>query len=545
MTALILIVHSLAGGLPAQDSEGQSLIAPDLSVPLFDRDRVALGEEMEATLVSALNAVASNHATGTKSAAVTRAKALALSLSLSPRNRDALVASGQLKLGVLPTPRPHASSTDAIVTTLRTAAEQLKIRSEEGSPRDSLSSLLLDTGATFDPSMASAIRTAPDWKRAVPADPSAGAGGGEAASLTMVPGPSSALPPTSLTTVLRHGGQAGDSPGACTVAARADSRGTRYSLTPSPIRFPHPVPDLLADLSNNIPSFLAPLAPGYEFMVELPEGLGGSEAGVAAAASALLVQAVNTSRPLDRPVMLIAALDMESGELQVPPDFHDRLLAAREAGAGPVVVPASAWHPVADLLTLGRPELLLDIQLFMAPDLAAAHALGEGAPAADSAFERYAALQTRRVEGEISPADALQELRAIVASFPDHLSAQVLVARSEGRLPSRLSLQTSAQEIRRIAAPMFEVARGELPLAAFATADAKPFLTSATELARSLPIFAPSSRRCAEAAIDLAKTVGGLIGANNLQSGTARARAVSLLANQSSELLFADATMMP
>ncbi|MDG2124477.1 MAG: hypothetical protein P8J87_12300, partial [Verrucomicrobiales bacterium] len=181
---------------------------------------------------------------------------------------------------------------------------------------------------------------------------------------------------------------------------------------------------------------------------------------------------------------------------------------AIDSGCKTVILPTSAAAEITDAVTLGATDIVRDIQIYIAPDLASAFAIATASPPYSAASTEFLLVQALTKSGRISSSEAISRLRVVASSAPGNLSAQLLVAAASGTLPKQLSPRTSAAKIRilanRLMAPI-DPGRG-YPHPMQYQATTLEAIRSA--LTRHRPMLAPETRRAADATTDLATLLG-------------------------------------
>ena len=145
------LLHAQAPGTASRGDIDGRYQRPDLTARIFDAAAAKLSPEQTDAIVRDLVLIARNFPDNIRITHRVRSRALAVALRLSPDDRAAVVANGQLARGMVPAPVPcdPPASLGGIAARLRDVAMPM-IEAPENAARQ-LALLLLDLCTTLDP----------------------------------------------------------------------------------------------------------------------------------------------------------------------------------------------------------------------------------------------------------------------------------------------------------------------------------------------------------------------------------------------------------
>ena len=520
------LLHAQAPGTATRGDIDGRYQRPDLTARIFDAAAAKLSPEQTDAIVRDLVLIARNFPDNIRITHRVRSRALAVALRLSPDDRAAVVANGQLARGMVPAPVPcdPPASLGGIAARLRDVAMPM-IEAPENAARQ-LALLLLDLCTTLDPRLRREIApltymVAPRWPESQPpapafVEPPRGFQLTEAAARVLMPG-------------LKDGQLQ-----ILTVQARATplegKKGLRVVLPPALLQAMEAKggEGLRAQVQGRMTALRAALRLRHEswpdgWAVEFsadgpPTALPQFFAGMALALDALLA-----GEPIDPSLLLAAGAD-EEGRL-IPIMSPGELLpaAALTESAASIVLPRRAADDIADWLLLHPDQwpLLFRVTLHRTADLTDALSLSKQAHAAKlaqalAAFNEIAGRLRKAGDplAELRKAETIAKLREIVAWHAGHLSASALLSVAEPA-PSTLSLRASLARIDALAQPILSTDRKAFPLHKPKPVLEKSSFLKASEELQSAKLLNPGVRAYVGELVTLAKLLDRSCGSWN------------------------------
>ena len=187
------------------------------------------------------------------------------------------------------------------------------------------------------------------------------------------------------------------------------------------------------------------------------------------AAAAVLASATISG---DEPTGIVMGVVTKDGKLKMPKNGWELIRVITAAPGSRVVLPKSAASLLPGLLTMD------DLQTFVKHDIILAENMEEliafskktPDPALQEALTAFAGIREKAPMNTIGPfvtnPFVITRLEKIVAAFPQHASAQMLLMQAKGKRPTTLSPELVAHEIRRGIAPIQWIAEVDLGLQA-------------------------------------------------------------------------------
>lgn len=522
----LLALLAIGGGHAAEPppvGEPTPYPAADRSVVLVDRSRLVLDDDRRRAAARALTLLARNHADHPSVTPLVRARALAVARALEPRDRDAVVADGQWRLGVRPRPLPEESTLLRIASVLvDTARILLATDREGGNPAENahLANLLLSVGSAIDPALGDAMPAPADWRGAFPG-PKPAPGDGPSRQPRSPAGPALAVERSSLQVILPDAQGTGARAGATEagwrlavvtsrVRAAEDQPGSASALRSPAIRFEPEAPAALLPVPGLVELPAVPGTAPFECVIALPAdavAAGGAATRLLSLPVALVADAPMSGTHLD-PRMVVAGELRPDGMLAWPGGPTVPVLeAAAVAGCRAVIVPEGCREALRDLVILGRIDLFRRVQILTASTFEEARALAAEAGGVRESLDEFRILQIRAAQGRLTKGESIEGLRRIVGRTPHHASAFFLLASTQHGPQGELSRPASRRLILEAAKPLVDAARGadEWVRPTVLTADQLGDLRST--LIRLRPRLAVEARSCADAAVDLARSL--------------------------------------
>ena len=237
-----------------------------------------------------------------------------------------------------------------------------------------------------------------------------------------------------------------------TLSARASQEGAAAQPV---IAFTDATVSLAAALESAAKAVVAanPKFPdGVTLTVSAGGGYGGHEKDAAAAATAILLEAVGTGRELDPEAALLGGVN-EKGEFTAVARLATRLRTLETALPSVVGVPMVSEVEVRDLALMSELDVLTRIQVIslVTMDDARAVASKQRPEKVAKAMQLFATVQeaaARTPTASLLKSDKfLQRLREITTLMPNHLSSRLLLQAAANKVPGRITLGTSRQAI--------------------------------------------------------------------------------------------------
>ena len=182
----------------------------------------------------------------------------------------------------------------------------------------------------------------------------------------------------------------------------------------------------------------------------------GDSAGVACG---LLLESLVTGTRMDEKFACTGALNVD-GSVQPIGGVVAKLRGAHKVGCELVAIPFANRYALSDLTVLGEASILAKMQVFVVKEFEGALALAreDRTEEVESALTKFSGLQAQfakeGVMNVLRTKEAQATLQEVLAAIPDHASARLMLSAAQGRLPKRLSLNGSMEEI---GAALFEV----------------------------------------------------------------------------------------
>jgi hypothetical protein len=222
----------------------------------------------------------------------------------------------------------------------------------------------------------------------------------------------------------------------------------------------------------------------------------GHEHDVAAAATAILLEAIGTGRALDPEAVLLGGVD-EKGRITAVQRLATRLRTLEGTPPAVIGVPMVSEVEVRDLGLMNELNVLTNLQIVSLVTLDDARAITAKARAEKigKAFSLFASVRDAAAATPVTTllrnAKFLERLREITTLMPNHLSARLLLQAAAGKIPGRITFATSRQAILKAIKPFVTVTSTNRP--------AKEIQTVATEggnvLLRIQPKIHPAVER--------------------------------------------------
>ena len=185
---------------------------------------------------------------------------------------------------------------------------------------------------------------------------------------------------------------------------------------------------------------------------------GGHEKDAAAAAVAILLEAIGTGRELDPEAALLGGVNAK-GEFTGVAQLATRLRTLEQTVPSVIGVPMVSEAEVRDLALMNELDVLARVQLvsLVKMDDARAVTAKQKPEKVAKAMELFATVQEAAsgtpVATLLKSEKFLQRLREVMALMPNHLSSRLLLQAAANKVPGHITLGTSRQAILKATKP--------------------------------------------------------------------------------------------
>lgn len=507
---------------PFLQAEDSAYKKPDLKEKIFDSAKIELASERKAEIVNALTAVAVAKNTET----LVRAKAIGIALRLDSIAKRAFVANEMLAKGKNPDPFPSSwGDMKAMADRLWRLADELKLA--DGADKDNfiVASYLMSIYTAMEPDdldrkyelavFSKEKDVEMDWVSII-GDAEEGEAGGKKMTPGIVESDREGSPlklarlQTKVKGLLVQQLEANTFAGkASQMNATAEASGSSKEMS---VAFDQGVGEDMRTALKKVVKYLRlqhkSLPAGYRVEISFEEQYIPKDGPSAAVACALLLNSLIEGDDIDPDIAVTGDMNAD-GTVQPVGGITGKLRGAVRRDCSVIGIPEPNKRVINDLLIVEGPLSLSRIQIFTLGKFEDAWKL------AASHDKRNAEIkESIEVFGEVQKvlnrsggikylrnSHVRERLKKCLELTPNHLSAQLLLDASMGRVPKKLSLLGSVENIDRTAEPLLRAIRQKKfdisdPLAGDEYADA------ASAIKRIRPMLDDRTLKCADALVN-------------------------------------------